>query len=254
MVKNSNLWKSFFIQKDDLHDRPIIKGYDYIINSFEYKNLSTTQKIELVTYIIENWNDINIELSIKDETRYLIPEKENEYSQWELIQLPQLKEELKFEIISQERNRIKKDLKSIDDINAKIHYLEYVYKELQQDILSKEKSISEVEELAKIIQTEIKYWENQQTRDLDNSPLVKINWSKNPSHLAYILKQFVLKGYIQLPTEIHVHNKKQVAEYFLKFFDVSSNESFIKLFQDENQPTHATKKDLNQLIDNSKPD
>jgi len=73
----------------------------------------------------------------------------------------------------------------------------------------------------------------------------KIKWNGKPSHLAYILKNLTVN--MELPPEI-LNNKSETAKYFLNFFEVNSPDSFIRLYQNDNLPTHAIKQDLNKLI------
>jgi len=73
----------------------------------------------------------------------------------------------------------------------------------------------------------------------------KMKWNGKPSHLTYILKNLTVN--IELPPEI-VNNKSKTAEYFLNFFEVNKPDSFIRLYQNDNLPTHAIKQDLNKVF------
>ena len=72
----------------------------------------------------------------------------------------------------------------------------------------------------------------------------KIKWNGKPSHLAYSLKNLTVN--MELPPEI-LNNKSKTAKYFLNFFEVKKPDSFIRIYQNDNLPTHATKQDLNKL-------
>jgi len=260
MTDYNKIWDDFFIH----HGGPGIievKSFNEVTASKKYLHLSNDKKIEFVNYILDNWDTFSPDFCDPLDDPSIAKLLFKESLKWQK-HLRTLERDIETDSINQERIRIENKLETIKDVEDKIVYLEGELKELEQNALAVNGQILGFDNLYKIIQSEIKYWEsvekrtNLPTEQKPNS-IDKIKWTGKPSHLAYILSSLIKRKDIELPVEIPEGNFTKVGQYFWQRFDIikcKNEHAFIRSFQGNTSISDAIQGDLDKIIDQDKQD